>query len=173
MLSLVRFRALEFTRSISSFAPEPPVLIAEFDSSLSGSGVIRQARDSGTDVVLGVSAAFIGFLGFRVDSSNPNSSEYTGAIIAVAGQVMLGYSGRSLALRGDSVTALTWAISERPRGKIVTNASIVWTLLFVATIIDVREITHIPGDENEMCERLSCRGTTPCMSSGKKRLRWE
>jgi hypothetical protein len=46
---------------------------------------------------------------------------------------MLGHLGRSLALRGDSVTAFTWAIAERPRGEIVTNASIVWTLLCVAT----------------------------------------
>jgi hypothetical protein len=59
-----------------------------------------------------------------------------GAIIAVAGQVILGHSGRSLVLRGGSVTALTWAISERPRGK----TSIVWTLLCVATNINVREI---------------------------------
>jgi hypothetical protein len=164
MLSLVRFRAVEFTRSISSFAPEPPVLVAEFDSSLSGSGVIWYARDSGTEVVLGVCAVCLGFLGFGADSSNQNLAEYIGAIIAVAGQVVLGHSGRSLALRGDSVTALTWAISERPRGKIVTNASMVWTLLCVATNIDVREVTHIPGDENERCDRLSRRGMTPGMS---------
>jgi ribonuclease HI len=141
-----------------------PLLVAEFDSSLSGSGVIWYARDSGTEVVLGVSAVCLGFLGFGVDSSNQNLAEYIGAIIAMAGQVMLGYSGRSLALRGDSVAALTWAISERPRGEIVTNASIVWTLLCVATNIDVREITHIPGDENERCDRLSRRGAAPVMS---------
>jgi hypothetical protein len=77
---------------------------------------------------------------------------------------MLGHSGRSLALRGDSVTALTWAISERPRGEIVTNASIVWTLLCVATNIDVREITHIPGVENGRCDRLSRRGMTSSLT---------
>ena len=77
---------------------------------------------------------------------------------------MLGHSGRSLALRGDSGTALTWAISERPRGEIVTNASIVWTLLCVATNIDVREITHIPGVENGRCDRLSRRGMTSSLT---------
>jgi hypothetical protein len=50
--------------------------------------------------------------GIRVDSSNQHLAEYIGAIIVVAGQVMLGHSGRSLALRGDSVTALTWAIQS-------------------------------------------------------------
>ena len=161
MLSLVRFRETEFTRSIASFAPEPPVLVAEFDSSLSGSGVIWYARESGTEVVLGVCAADLRFLGFGFDSSNQNLAEYLGAVIAVLGQVIQGYSGRSLALRGDSVTALTWAISERPRGKIVINAAMVWTLLCVATNVDVREVTHIPGEENEKCDRLSRRGPTP------------
>jgi hypothetical protein len=69
VLSLVRFCDVEFTWSISSFAPEPPVLVAEFDSSLSGSGVIWCTRDSSTEVVLGVSAMCLGFLGFGVDSS--------------------------------------------------------------------------------------------------------
>jgi hypothetical protein len=151
-LSLVRFRAAEFTRSISSFAPEPPVLVAEFDSSLSGSSVIWSTRESGMEVTFGVCAACLGFLGFGVDSSNQNLAEYIGAILAVVGQVMLGHSDRSLALSGDSVTALTWAISERPREEIVTSASIVWTLLCVATNIDVREITHIPGVENGRCD---------------------
>ena len=48
-------------------------------------------RDSGTEVVLGVSAVCLGFLGFGVESSNQNLAEYMGAIIAVAGQIMLGY----------------------------------------------------------------------------------
>jgi hypothetical protein len=126
--------------------------------------VIWYARESGTEVVLGVCAACLGFLGFGVDSSNQNLAEYIGAILAVVGQVMLGHSGRSPALRGDSVTALTWAISERPRGEIVTNASIVWTLLCVATNIDVREITHIPGVENGRCDRLSRRGMSLSMT---------
>jgi hypothetical protein len=32
------------------------------------------------------------------------------------------------------------------------------------TSTTVREITHIPGDENERCDRLSRRGTAPDMS---------
>jgi hypothetical protein len=78
--------------------------------------VIWYSRESGTEVVLGVCVACLGFLGFGVNSSNQNLAEYISVILAVVGQVMLGHSGRSLALRGDSVTALTWAISERPRG---------------------------------------------------------
>jgi hypothetical protein len=67
-------------------------------------------------VAIGVSAIDLGFL-FGIDSSNQNLSEFIGAIIAIIGQVVLGWKGRNIALRGDSVTALTWAITERPRGK--------------------------------------------------------
>jgi hypothetical protein len=71
--------------------------------------------------------------------------------------VMNSLSGRSIALRGDSITALTWAITERPRGSIVSNASMVWTLLCVATDLDVNEVTHIAGKDNSNCDRLSRR----------------
>ena len=53
------------------------------------------------------------------------------------GQVVLGLAEPSLALRGDSVTALTWVITERPRGVIVTNAAVVSTLLSIAADINV------------------------------------
>jgi hypothetical protein len=94
---------------------------------------------------------------FGTDYSYQNLSEFIGAILAVMGQVMLGLSGQRLALRGDSVTALTWAVTERPRGDIVTNAAMVWTLLCVAVI-------HIPGDDNVKCDRLSRRGSKPVLA---------
>lgn len=74
MLCMVRFRETEFTRSIESFAPATPVLVAEFDSSLSGAGVIWFARNNGAEKVLGVSAIDLTFLGFGIDSSNQMQS---------------------------------------------------------------------------------------------------
>jgi hypothetical protein len=62
------------------------------------------------------------------------------------------------------MTALRWAVTERPRGTIVINASIVWTLLCVATNIDVIEYTHIPGEVNISCDRLSRRDAIPWMT---------
>ena len=82
----------------------------------------------GSEVVEGVSAVNLAFLEFGVDSSNHNS--YIGAILAVIGQVMLRFSGMGIALRGDSVGALTWTMTERPRGVSVTNKSMMWTLLY-------------------------------------------
>jgi hypothetical protein len=85
MLSLVRFREMEFTRAISTFAPEHHCVIAEFDSSLSGSGAIWYAREGSAEFVLGVSAVDLRFLGFGFDSSNQNLAEYIGAIVSVLG----------------------------------------------------------------------------------------
>ena len=164
MLCLVRHRESEFTRSIASFAPETPTVVVEFDSSLSGAGLIWYSRVSGAEVAMGVGAADLLFLGFGEDSSFQNLSEFLGAILAILGQVALGYQGRSVALRGDSVTALTWAITERPRGERVTKAAMVFSLLCIAAGVDVKEVTHIPGTENNKCDRLSRRGRAPPMS---------
>jgi hypothetical protein len=65
----------EFTRTLESFAPTTPILVAEFDSSLSGAGLIWSVRTNGTEVVRGVSAVNLDFLGFRTDSSNHNLAE--------------------------------------------------------------------------------------------------
>ena len=164
MLCLVRHRESVFTRSIESFAPETPTVVVEFDSSLSGAGLIWYSRQGGAEVALGVGAADLLFLGFGEDSSFQNLSEFLGAILAVLGQIALGFRGRSVALRGDSVTALTWAITERPRRERVTKAAMVLSLLCIAAGVDVKEVTHIAGTENKNCDRLSRRGRAPTMS---------
>jgi hypothetical protein len=76
MLSVVRFRSIEFTRAIESSAPTTPILVAEFDSSLSGAGLIWSVRTNGAEVVRGVSAVSLAFLGFGVDSANQNLAQY-------------------------------------------------------------------------------------------------
>ena len=164
MLCLVRYRETEFTRTIESFAPTTPVIVAEFDASLKGAGLIWFAREGGTEVALGVCAVDLSFLEFGDDSSYQNLAEFTGAIIAVAGQIILGLSGRGLALRGDSITANTWAFTERSRGSIVTNASMVWTLLCLAADVNVTEVTHIAGVDNTNCDFLSRKGSHPTTS---------
>ena len=164
MLCLVRYRETEFTRTIESFAPTTPVIVAEFDASLKGAGLIWFAREGDTEVALGVCAVDLSFLEFGDDSSYQNLAEFTGAIIAVAEQIILGLSGRGLALRGDSITANTWAFTERPRGSIVTNASMVWTLLCLAADVNVTEVTHIVGVDNTNCDFLSRKGSHPTTS---------
>lgn len=58
-------------------------------------------------------------------------------------------------VRGDSVAALTWAETERPRGHLVTNASKVFTMLCICFNLDVKKGVHISGEDNWRCDRLS------------------
>jgi hypothetical protein len=164
MLCLVRQQEVEFTRTIESFVITTPSLIGEFDASLSGAGLIWYTVDNGAEVARGVCAVDLGFLEFGTDSSYQNLSEFIGAILAVLGQIALGLTEHSLALRGDSITALTWSITERVRGAIVTNASMVWTLLCVAADIHVQQVSHIAGVDNHKCDRLSRRTPASTMT---------
>ena len=155
MLFLVRHDETQFTRHLESFSQPAATIVAEFDSSLSGAGLLWYARSEGTEAVRGVCAVDLTFLDFGVDSSYQNLAEFLGAILAVVGYIQLGHKGQTLALRGDSITALTWAITERTRGCNVTNASMVWTLLCLAAEVDITEMIHISGKENHRCDALS------------------
>ena len=140
--------------------------MAEFDASLAGIGVIWFDVQGGNEVAMGVCALSTESLDFKDDSSFQNLSEFIAAIVAVLGFVRLGYTGKNLILRGDSITALQWAITERTRGSIVTRAAIVWTVLCIAADVHVTEITHIAGADNKSCDQLSRRCATTEKSVG-------
>ena len=78
-----------------------------------------------------------------------------GGILGLVGLVTLGVRNVDVEVRGDSIAALTWAETERPRGHVVTNASMVFTLLCICFGLDVKKGVHIPGEENWRCDRLS------------------
>lgn len=94
-------------------------------------------------------------LDFGNDSSYQNTAEYVGAIVGILGLLKLGVSNEDIELRGDSLSALTWTRTERPRGKVVTNATMVFTLLCVSHGIEAKEATHIGGHDNYRCDQLS------------------
>ena len=105
-------------------------------------------RSNSSEVKRGVCTVDLSFLRFGDDSSFQNLSEFIGAILGVVGHIILGHQGQSLTLRGDSVTALTWALMERSRGSIITNAAMVWAILCTTADVDIRGIIHIAGTDN-------------------------
>jgi hypothetical protein len=164
MLYLAKTRETEFTRTLDSFSPSHPSVVAVFDSSLQGVGVIWYTIHNGAELPSGVCAVDTSSLDFADDSTYQNLSEFIGAIVAVAGHAMHGMYGQSIMLRGDSITALTWALTERSRGAIVTKAAMVWAQLCIATDTNVSEVQHIPGTENHLCDSLSRRGLSETRS---------
>ena len=157
VLCLAHYDVLRFTRTLESYALQPATILAEFDASLEGIGIIWYEISSGTEVAIGVCSMSITELGFQSDSSFQNLSEFLGALVAVIGFKHLPVRGSTLALRGDSITALTWAVTELPRGVIVSNAAMVWTALCIAADVNVSDVTHIAGENNNRCDWLSRR----------------
>ena len=161
MLCLVHLDEQRFTRSLDSFRDEVPSYVIEFDASLNGAGIIWFSKaDNGTEVCMGASAVDLSGLGFGEDSSYQNTSEYIGAILGMIGLVKMNVRSVDIELRGDSIAALTWAKTERCRGSLVTNASMVFTMLCVAFNLDVKSATHIAGKDNLVCDRLSRLGAS-------------
>ena len=155
MLVLVRFDEDRYSRPMQSFVDTTPEYIVEFDASLTGVGVLWFQRVNGTEVCLGGSAVSLYGLGFKDDSSYQNLCEFIGATLGLIGLVKLGLRGVDVAMRGDSVSALTWVSTERYRGSNVSNASMVFTTLCITGELVVKESMHISGSDNSKCDALS------------------
>ena len=125
------------------------------DASLSGVGILWYKREHNRDVCLGGDAVDLSCLSFDSDSSNQNVAEFIGALLGVIGLVKLGVRNVDIELRGDSVTALSWAKSNVPKGQRSMNAATIFTILCVALSVDVKSTCHISGDDNFKCDRLS------------------
>jgi hypothetical protein len=125
MLYLVSFDEQKYTRRMGSFQAEALEYVAEFDASLTGAGVIwYRRRPDGQEVSIGACAVDLRLFDFGTDSSFQNTAEYIGCIVGLVGLAMLGVRGADVEVRGDSVAALTWAETERPRGQLVTRCCV-------------------------------------------------
>lgn len=156
MLYLVSFNEQKYTRRLESFQAETLQYVIEIDASLTGAGVLWYQRlEDGSEVSIGGAAVDLRGFAFGTDSSFQNTAEFIGCILGLVGLVTLGVRNVDVEVRGDSIAALTWAETERPRGHVVTNASMVFTLLCICFGLDVKRGVHIPGEENWRCDRLS------------------
>ena len=156
MLYLVSFDEQQYSRRMGSFQPEQSRYVIEFDASLSGAGILWYQRlADGSEFAIGGSAVDLRGFRFGFDSSFQNTAEYIGCTLGLIGLALLGIRDVDVEVRGDSVAALTWAETERPRGELVTNASIVFTLLVIHFGLDVKKSVHISGEDNWRCDRLS------------------
>lgn len=102
--------------------------IIEFDASLTGVGIIIFSVDiaTGAETPVGVASVSIEELGFRGVSDNQNLSEFIAATIGVRAVVALGGCDCGIAVRGDSISALSWIEKERFKGKLVSQAAMVY-----------------------------------------------
>jgi len=84
-----------------------------------------------------------------------NTTELTALATGLLCAVVCGMDMSNVVIVGDSVTALTWADTQRTHSLNARNAGITLALLSVIHEINVGEVQHIPAEQNTVCDGLS------------------
>ena len=125
-----------------------------------GAGILWFNRVNDAEVCLGGSPVDFRFFKFKEDSSFQNLKDFLGVILGIIGLVKLGFWNTDIEIRGDSISALTWAETKRYGGERVTNASMIFAstifaYLCIAYGVNVKLASHIAGVDNGRCDDLS------------------
>ncbi|KAJ1437277.1 hypothetical protein B484DRAFT_428363 [Ochromonadaceae sp. CCMP2298] len=166
LLALTVVKERTFTRNFAAWKAIGAgwAIVAQFDASLGGIGVIWYLRSPvGTESLIGGVWLDIRHLGFGEDSRFQNVAEFLAIICAVRGlqklrEGWLMVNDRApdrLILRGDSMSALSWAENSRFRSDIATNAAIVFIMLGISAEIHIQGTVHVPAEENGRADYLS------------------
>jgi hypothetical protein len=158
LIILTAIDETRFARPIQSFAPEGARYVIEFDGSLYGAGLLWYELVEGEEVLLGGCAVDLTGMGFGNDSENQNTAEFITLLLGLRGLGVMGKLGdtqASVHLRGDSVTALTWAHTGRFRSMKVLNAAALFILQNQLLRVVVSSVEHIPAADNEPADFLS------------------
>jgi hypothetical protein len=161
MLVLLAEDELVFGKTIVSFVTDNnPRFIVEFDASLSGAGLLwyQRQKEDGSEVSMGGGAVDLRGLDFGSDASYQNTAEFIAMIMGVLGLLQMGIRDVAIEVRGDSETALSWAVKGRPKGDLATNAAMVFALLCIIGGFRVTMESWISGEDNWRCDRLSRLG---------------
>jgi len=149
-----------FARPLWSFTRVAYTILAVFDASLSGIGIIwyRVGLD-GSQSPIGCFTGDIRSLGFGTDSSFQNTAEFIAAALCVRGVEAMGLQGERLALQGDSMSALSWAKKDRVKSAIASAAGVFYVYQNISLGIVITDILPIPHEENWRADHLSRDGT--------------
>jgi hypothetical protein len=160
-----------FSRPFESWMPAEDVsgIVVEKDGSLKGLGLLFFAREKdGSERLVGVSEVDIRCLQFGTDSGMQNTSEYMCYIAAMRGADILRRGGlaidgkppRGVWIRGDSTTALTWAVKGRVKSELAVNASIVAVMQSVKLNMPLLGTVYLPKEVNTRSDDISRRFET-------------
>jgi hypothetical protein len=176
MLCATSLNPAKFARPFHTFLPRRAQAVVVFDASLTGVGikllVIDQAQ--GTEVPVGAGQIGLDSFGCGADSSFQNTCEFVAQLVGLVALVRIAkemnVEVNAVLLRGDSVSALTWANAQSYRGEAVSNAASLFALLVVR--YDIQIVTeHIAGTDNGECDALSREGRVGDVLPGVRDLR--
>jgi hypothetical protein len=108
---------------------------------------------------LGGCSLSIEYLRFGADASFQNTAEFIAAALGIRGLGAFAGAGQAIELRGDSITALTWAGKRSVRSSLASNASVFYSLQCLASEIGIARIIHLSSQMNWRADMLS-RGSS-------------
>ena len=171
MLFLMAGHESRYARSLGTFRPEAVSWGIQTDASLSGAGGLCYERTpNGARLFVGGFAVDLTPMGFGIDSSFQNVSEFLGLIMGLVALALLGVRNVSLEIEGDSKTALSWAHTHCFRSRNATRASVVFTLVCLAFGFTISESSHISGEENWRADILSRMVETESVEQALERI---
>ena len=114
-------------------------------------------EDQKPSALLGGFSLCLRSLEFQGDPAFQNCAEFISVTVGVIGAIILGFDVSSVLLKGDSVTALTWAEDGRFKSDNVTNAATVFTMVCATKGFHVVGTELVTSADNWMCDGLSRR----------------
>lgn len=158
-LGLTAINRTKFSRPLSSFCTEIAEVTIEFDASLTGIGLLYFKNNNGTETLIGGGAVDTSSLNFESNAAYQNTAEFIAAVMGIRGLTHLNLKPRSVNLRGDSITALTWAETGKFKGELVGNAAVIFILQGLYRNITINKVIHLAAAENWRTDFLSRGGT--------------
>lgn len=160
MFILLGLHPRQYARSFCSFQELSPLWVCEFDASLTGVGIIWFKRSTeGKETAVAHASVNISHLGFGTDSSFQNSAEFLGALLCVQGLVTMGVTDSPILLRGDSVSALSWAQKGSVRSDLAIRAAAMWAQFTSVFAVNIVGTAHLSHERNSRTDILSRHGT--------------
>lgn len=159
-LSVLDLYEHSFARPLTSFRSISCTYALEFDASLTGVGILLNRLSPDGQELRWKCVQF--HLPFGpLSSGYQNTVEFIAVVFGLLALASVGVRDVAVRLRGDSMSALTWALRRSYKSPLARGAATVYTMLGLHYNISVRESIHIPGVSNVDCDSLSRFYTTP------------
>jgi hypothetical protein len=153
-LTVLELYESRFARALTSFRDVHCDFVLDFDASLEGVGFIISRIDATGRESRWKCAQFA--LPYELTESKfQNSVEFIAIVSGMLALARLGIRDAAVRVRGDSVSALTWALKQNFKGASSRCAATVYTMLALHFNISVRDSEHVPGVLNVECDALS------------------